>query len=115
MGTRKAACCVSGCARVDGSLRSLTRGKVKAIAPLAANTDRVDARVLAQLARWDLVPEVWVPSLSDRELQERLRRRAHLVRLRTSARNRLFGAADSMGVAREPQDAPPARVADAVA
>jgi transposase len=34
--------------------------KVKAIAPLACKTDRVDARVLAQLARRDLVPEVWV-------------------------------------------------------
>ena len=30
--------------------------KVKAIAPLACKTDRVDARVLADLARRDLVP-----------------------------------------------------------
>jgi transposase len=40
--------------------------KVKAIAPLACNTDKVDARVLAQLAARDLVPELWVPSLSGR-------------------------------------------------
>jgi transposase len=65
--------------------------KLKAIAPLACKTDRVDARVLAQLVQRDLAPEVWVPSLSDRELRERLRRRAHLVRLNTSARNRMFG------------------------
>jgi transposase len=32
--------------------------KVKAIAPLACKTDRVDARVLADLARRDLVPTV---------------------------------------------------------
>src|SRR5262249_6756222 len=57
--------------------------KVKALAPLACKTDRVDARVLAELVRRDLVPEVWVPSLSERELRERLRRRTHLVRLRT--------------------------------
>ncbi len=72
--------------------------KVKAIAPLACKTDRVDARVLAQLARRDLVPEVWVPSLSDRELRERLRRRAHLVRLKTSARNRMFGLLTQWGL-----------------
>jgi transposase len=72
--------------------------KVKAIAPLACKTDRVDARVLAQLARRDLIPAVWVPSLSDRELRERLRRRAHLVRLKTSARNRMFGLLTQWGL-----------------
>jgi transposase len=72
--------------------------KVKAIAPLACKTDKVDARVLAQLARRDLVPEVWVPSLGDRELRERLRRRDHLVRLKTSARNRMFGLLTQWGL-----------------
>jgi transposase len=72
--------------------------KVKAIAPLACKTDRVDARVLADLARRDLVPELWVPSLTDRELRERLRRRAHLVRLKTSARNRMFGLLTQWGL-----------------
>src|SRR5439155_24903558 len=72
--------------------------KVKALAPLACKTDRVDARVLAELVRRDLVPEVWVPSLSDRELRERLRRRAHLVRLRTSATNRAFGLLTQWGL-----------------
>lgn len=47
--------------------------------------------MLAQLAARDLVPELWIPSLGDRELRERLRRREHLVRPRTSARNRMFG------------------------
>src|ERR1019366_406236 len=32
--------------------------KVKGIAPLAAKTDKIDARVLAELARRDLVPEI---------------------------------------------------------
>jgi transposase len=48
--------------------------KVKAVAPLACKTDKVDARVLAELCRRDLVPALWVPSLSDRELRERLNR-----------------------------------------
>ena len=74
--------------------------KVKAIAPLACKTDRVDARVLADLARRDLVPTVWVPSLDDRAIRERLRRRAHLIRLRTSAINRTFGLLTQWGLRR---------------
>jgi transposase len=72
--------------------------KVKAVAPLACKTDKVDARVLAELCRRDLVPAVWVPSLSDRELRERLNRRAHLIRLRTAAKNRVFGALSQWGL-----------------
>jgi transposase len=74
--------------------------KVKAIAPLACKTDRVDARVLADLARRDLVPTVWVPSLDDRAIRERLRRRSHLIRLRTSAINRSFGVLTQWGLRR---------------
>jgi transposase len=72
--------------------------KVKAVAPLACKTDKVDARVLAELCRRELVPTVWVPALSDRELRERLNRRAHLIRLRTAARNRVFGALTQWGL-----------------
>jgi transposase len=60
--------------------------KAKALASLAAKTDKVDARVLAELCRRDLVPALWVPSLEERALRERLLRRMHLVRLRTSAK-----------------------------
>ena len=74
--------------------------KVKAIAPLACKTDRVDARVLADLARRDLIPEVWVPSIDERANRERLRRRSHLVRLRTSAVNRTFGLLTQWGLRR---------------
>jgi transposase len=74
--------------------------KVKAIAPLACKTDRVDARVLADLARRDLVPAIWVPSVDDRAIRERLRRRAHLIRLRTSAINRTFGIQTQFGLRR---------------
>jgi transposase len=74
--------------------------KAKAIAPLACKTDRVDARVLAELVRRELVPALWVPSLADRGLRERLRRRSHLVRLRTSAINRSFGLLTQWGLRR---------------
>jgi transposase len=72
--------------------------KVKAVASLAAKTDKVDARVLAELSRRDLVPAVWVPTLEDRALKERLLRRMHLVRLRTSAKNRTHGILTQWGV-----------------
>jgi transposase len=72
--------------------------KVRDVAPLACKTDKVDARVLAELRRRDLVPELWVPSMADRELRERLRRRMHLVRLRTSAKNRIFGLLTQWGL-----------------
>ncbi|MGH7338001.1 MAG: IS110 family transposase, partial [Myxococcota bacterium] len=72
--------------------------KVKALAPLAAKTDKVDARVLAELVRRDLVPALWVPSLEERALKERLLRRMHLVRLRTSAKNRAHGVLTQFGV-----------------
>ena len=72
--------------------------KVRDVAPLACKTDKVDARVLAELCRRDLVPELWIPSLDDRALRERLRRRTHLVRLRASAMNRIFGLLTQWGV-----------------
>jgi transposase len=72
--------------------------KVRDVAPLACKTDKVDARVLAELCRRDLVPELWIPSVEDRALRERLRRRAHLVKARTSARNRIFGLLTQFGL-----------------
>jgi transposase len=44
------------------------------------------------------VPELWLPSGEDRALRERLRRRAHLVKVRTSARNRIFGLLTQFGL-----------------
>src|SRR3954447_26712556 len=73
-------------------------GEVKGLAPLACKTDKVDARVLAELCRRDLVPAVWLPSLDDRALRERLNRRMHLVRMRTMARTRIHGVLTQWGL-----------------
>src|SRR5215213_11804384 len=73
-------------------------GKVRDVAPLACKTDKVDARVLSELCRRDLVPELWIPSLDDRALRERLRRRMQLVRMRASAMNRIFGLPPQWGL-----------------
>src|SRR5439155_24253527 len=58
--------------------------KVKGLAPLACKTDRIDAWVLAELARRDLVPAIWLPDPTVRAERERARFRLHLVRHRTS-------------------------------
>src|SRR5215207_7010028 len=72
--------------------------KLRDIAPLACKTDKVDARVLAELCRRDLVPALWVPPLEERALREQLRRRMQLVRLRASAMNRIFGLLTQWGL-----------------
>jgi hypothetical protein len=54
--------------------------------------------VLAELCRRDLVPELGVASPADRELRERLRRRMHLVRMRGSTMNGIFGLLTQWGL-----------------
>jgi transposase len=44
--------------------------KVKGLAPLACKTDRIDARVLAELSWRDLVPAIWLPDPSVRRERE---------------------------------------------
>lgn len=72
--------------------------KVKGLAPLACKTDRIDAWVLAELARRDLVPAIWLPDPSVRAERERARFRLHLVRKRTSLKNRVHATLLSFGV-----------------
>src|ERR671930_2479017 len=63
--------------------------KVKGLAPLACKTDRIDAWVLAELARRDLVPAIWLPDPAVRAERERARWRLHLVRHRSSLKQRV--------------------------
>jgi transposase len=63
--------------------------KVKGLAPLACKTDRIDARVLAELSRRDLVPAIWLPDFEVRGERERARWRLHLVKHRSSLKQRV--------------------------
>jgi transposase len=63
--------------------------KVKGLAPLACKTDRIDAWVLAELSRRDLVPAIWLPDPRVRQERERARFRLHLVRHRSSLKQRV--------------------------
>src|SRR5213596_3413050 len=63
--------------------------KVKGLAPLACKTDRIDAWVLAELTRRELVPAIWLPDPRVRAERERARWRLHLVRHRSSLKQRV--------------------------
>src|SRR5919199_153326 len=71
--------------------------KVKGLAPLACKTDRIDARVLAELSFRDLVPAIWLPDPSIRRERELARFRLHLVRHRTTLKNRIHGTLITFG------------------
>jgi transposase len=59
------------------------------LAPLACKTDRIDAWVLAELSRRDLVPAIWLPDPGVRGERERARFRLHLVRHRSALKQRV--------------------------
>lgn len=63
--------------------------KTRAIAEAKVKTDKVDARVLAQLGAADFLPEVWAPDPATRALRRRVAHRASLVRQRTRLRNQV--------------------------
>ena len=63
--------------------------KVKGLAPLACKTDRIDAWVLAELSRRDLVPAIWLPDFRVCQERERPRWRLHLVKHRSQLKHRV--------------------------
>src|SRR5438034_2007801 len=78
--------------------------KVKGLAPLACKTDRIDAWVLAELCRRQLVPAIWLPDPSVRAERERARFRLHLVRHRSSLKNRIHAILFQHGIANRHSD-----------
>ncbi len=71
--------------------------RVKGLAPLACKTDRIDARVLATLSFYDLVPAIWLPTPELRRERERSRWRLHLVKHRSTLKNRVHSTLIAFG------------------
>ena len=71
--------------------------RARGLAPLVAKTDRIDAWVLAELARRELVPAIWLPDPAVRAERERARFRLHLVRHRTALKNRIHATLIAFG------------------
>jgi transposase len=63
--------------------------KTRAIAEAKVKTDKVDARILAQLLAADFLPPVWLPDDRTRALRRIIARRTHLVRQRTRLKNQV--------------------------
>lgn len=63
--------------------------RVKAIAAARIKTDKIDATILAHLARADLLPTAYAPPVEIRELRDLVRHRSKLVRERTRHKNRI--------------------------
>jgi transposase len=63
--------------------------KTRAIAEAKVKTDKVDARILAQLLAADFLPPVWLPDDRTRCLRRQVTRRAHIVRQRTRLKNQV--------------------------
>ena len=61
--------------------------KTKVIAQAKIKTDKIDARVLAELARVGYLPEVWLPDEDTEALRQFISDRVSLVRRRTECKN----------------------------
>jgi transposase len=71
--------------------------RVKGLAPLACKTDKIDARVLAELSLRDLVPAIWLPTPELRREREISRWRLHLVKHRSILKNRVHSTLIAFG------------------
>jgi len=72
--------------------------KTKLIAEAKVKTDKIDAKVLANLLRTDFLPEAYLAPSEVRQTRELHRHRAALVRLRTSIKNRVHSILSKHGV-----------------
>jgi transposase len=79
-------------------VRIADAARARALAPLACKTDRIDCWVLAELARRDLIPEIWLPDPQVRAERERARFRLHLVKHRSALKNRVHAILFQHGV-----------------
>ena len=72
--------------------------QVRAIAAAKVKTDKIDATILAQLLRADLIPRAYLAPPAVRELRDLLRLRASLVRCRTALKNKVHAVLAKRGL-----------------
>src|SRR3989344_3222766 len=72
--------------------------KVKAIASARIKTDKIDAGVLADLLRTNLLPEAYFSSPTVRTWKEVVRFRASLLNLRTQVKNKIHAILHKHGL-----------------
>ena len=79
-------------------LRLGDAGKIRALELRKQKTDRRDAQLLLQLLLEDRFPEVWVPTVQQRDLRQLLLHRHKLVAMRRQGKNELQHLALNQGV-----------------
>lgn len=72
--------------------------KTRLIAEARVKTDKVNARILAQLLRADMLPLCFVPTRIQRDRRQFIRHRIHLVKMRTGVKNRIHALLDKHGL-----------------
>lgn len=72
--------------------------KVKAIASARVKTDKIDAGVLSDLLRTNLLPEAYFSKPNVRLWKEMVRFRASLINLRTQTKNKIFAVISKNGL-----------------
>jgi len=73
-------------------------GKTKAIAEAKIKTDKIDAKILAELFRANLIPEAYLPPYELREQRYLLRQRQNLVQHRTMVKNTIHSLLARIGI-----------------
>jgi transposase len=90
--------------RLGWEVRIADAYRVKGLAPLACKTDRIDCFVLAELARRELIPEIWLPDPRLRGERERTRLRLQLVEHRTASKKRVHSILFQQGLSYSGRD-----------
>ena len=72
--------------------------KVKAIASAKIKTDKIDARILAQLLRADLIPKAYFPSQEQRAVRSLVWHRIVLRRMTTRIKNQMRSILSKEGI-----------------
>jgi len=88
-----------GAAGIDLTAEVLDARKIRIIAESVCKCDRLDAKVLGELARSNLkLPVCYMPDDEEFALREHLRARSDLVRMRTMLKNRVHAVLHRRGI-----------------
>lgn len=72
--------------------------KTRAIAEAKIKSDKIDAKILADLNRGNLLPTSWIPPKEIRVLRDLVRQRIFLVKQRTKIKNKIHGELIKRGI-----------------
>ena len=72
--------------------------RTRAIADAKIKSDKIDAKILADLTRGNLLPTSWIPPKEIRELRDLVRQRIFLVKQKTKIKNKIHAELIKRGI-----------------